>query len=60
MNFLRSKNIFLTEEETKLLILYYDKNLDTNLNFEEFINLIESKISPQKEKNENSGPLCFN
>ena len=59
MNFLRSKNIFSTEEEAKLLILYYDKNLDTNLNFDEFINLIESKLSPKKEKNDNSRPLSF-
>ena len=59
MNFLRSKNIFSTEEEAKLLILYYDKNLDTNLNFDEFNNLLESKLSPKKEKNDNSGPLSF-
>ena len=52
INYLKSKNIFLTEVESKLIILYYDKNLDNNLNYEEFINLIESKSSLKKEKNE--------
>jgi len=59
INYLQSKNIFLTEIETKLLILYYDQDLDTNLNFNEFIELIESKISPKKEVKEVGGPLCF-
>ena len=59
INYLKSKNIFLTEVESKLIILYYDKNLDNNLNYEEFINLIESKSSLKKEKNEANGPLSF-
>ena len=59
INYLKSKNIFLTEVESKLIILYYDKNLDNNLNYEEFINLIESKSSLKKEKNEANGPLTF-
>ena len=49
IDFLRNKNIFSTENEIKLLILFYDEDLDTNLNFEEFINLIESKSSNKKE-----------
>ena len=59
INYLQSKNIFVTETESKLLILYYDQNLDTNLNYKEFINLIESKLSYKKEKNDVTGPLCF-
>ena len=58
-NFLREKNIFSTEAEIKLLILFYDNNLDTNLNLEEFINLIESKSSPRKEFKENNDPINF-
>ena len=30
-NFLKDKNIFATETEIKLLILFYDADLDTNL-----------------------------
>ena len=59
INYLQSKNIFVTEIETKLLILYYDQDLDTNLKFNEFINLIESKSSQKKETNDATGPLCF-
>ena len=59
INYLKSKNIFLTEIEAKLVILYYDKNLDTNLNYEEFINMIESKLSLKKEQKELTGPLSF-
>jgi Ca2+-binding EF-hand superfamily protein len=58
-NFLRDKNIFSTENEIKLLILFYDNNLDTNLNLEEFINLIESKSSPRKDIKENNEPINF-
>ena len=54
IDFLRNKNIFSTENEIKLLILFYDEDLDTNLNFEEFINLIESKSSNKKEIKENN------
>ena len=52
INYLKSKNVFSTEIEAKLLILFYDNNLDTNLNFEEFVNLIESKLSHKRENNE--------
>ena len=59
INYLKSKNIFLTEVESKLIILYYDKNLDNNLNYDEFINLIESKSSLKNDKNKINGPLSF-
>ena len=58
-NFLKEKNIFSTETEIKLLILFYDNNLDTNLNYEEFINLIESKSSQKKDYKENNEPINF-
>ena len=61
INYLKSKNIFATEIETKLVILYYDQDLDKYLNYNEFQNLIESKLSPKREKQEitAAGPLCF-
>ena len=62
LNFLQNKNIFSTETEVKLLILFYDNDLDTNLNFDEFTNLIESKSSPKKdlkENNNNIEPITF-
>ena len=59
LNFLKNKNIFCTDNEVKLLLLFYDDDLDTNLNFNEFINLIESKSSPKKEYKENNEPLSF-
>ena len=42
-NYLNSKNIPITEYESKLIILFYDKNLDNNLIFEEFFNFIQNK-----------------
>ena len=59
INYLKSKNIFLTEIEAKFVILFYDKNLDTNLNYEEFLNMIESKLSIKKEQKDLTGPLSF-
>ena len=50
INYLKSKNIFSNEIEARLLIFYYDNNLDNNLNFEEFVNLIESKLLNKREK----------
>ena len=59
INYLKSKNIFATEIETELIILFYDQDLDKYLNYNEFLNLIESKLSPKREKQEITGPLCF-
>ena len=59
INYLKSKNIFLTEIEAKFVILFYDKNLDTNLNYEEFLNMIESKLSIKKEQKDLTGLLSF-
>ena len=59
INYLKSKNIFVTEIEAKFVILFYDKNLDTNLNYEEFLNMIESKLSIKKEQKDLTGPLSF-
>lgn len=59
INYLKSKNIFVTEIEARLVILYYDQDLDKVLNFNEFINLIESKSSPKRDRQEITGPICF-
>ena len=59
MNFLKSKNIYCNDNEIKLFILFYDKDLDTNLNFQEFISFIESESCPKKEIKENNEPICF-
>ena len=59
INYLQSKNIFVTDTEARLVILYYDQDLDKVLNFDEFINLIESKSSPKRDKQEITGPICF-
>ena len=58
-NYLKRKNISLTEIEAKLVILYYDQDIDKVLNFNEFLNLIESKSSPKKENKKIEGELCF-
>ena len=60
INYLKLKNIYSNENEVKLLILFYDKDLDNNLNFEEFINLIQSKTYNNKnEIKEINEPICF-
>ena len=59
INYLKSKNIFVTEIEARLVILYYDQDLDNVLNCNELINLIESKSSPKRDKQEIAGPICF-
>lgn len=41
-NYLNSKNISISKIESQLIILFYDKNLDNALNFEEFYNLIHN------------------
>ena len=41
-NYLISKNIQISEVESKLIVLFYDKNLDKALSFEEFFNFIQN------------------
>ena len=43
INFLSSNEIQITEEEAKLIILFYDQNMDGKLCFEEFINLVKNE-----------------
>ena len=43
INYLRNKGIYASEEEAKLIILFYDQDYDTYLSFAEFINLIQSE-----------------
>ena len=42
-NYLVSKNISVNRIEVKLIILFYDKNLNNELSYEEFLNLINDK-----------------
>ena len=42
-NYLIAKNINVTNIEAKLIILFYDKNMDDVLSFEEFIPLLNDK-----------------
>ena len=53
VNFLTSKGISLDNNEAQLLILFYDLNYDGVLSYNEFINLIENKRSPQDLSNLN-------
>ena len=41
-NYLNSNNIPISKAESKLIILFYDKNLDKVLSFEEFCNFIHN------------------
>jgi len=41
-NYLNSNNISISKDESKLIILFYDKNLDNVLSFEEFCNFIHN------------------
>ena len=49
--YLNSKDIPITETESKLILLFYDKNLDNNLTFEEFFNFIQNKNDDKAGKN---------
>ena len=52
-NYLNSKNIPITENELKLIILFYDKDLDNNLTFDEFFNFIQNKNDKNLKNNAN-------
>ena len=49
--YLNSKDIPITETESKLILLFYDKNLDNNLTFDEFFNFIQNKNDDKTGKN---------
>ena len=42
-NYLKTNNIEISEQDLKLMILFYDINSDGELSFDEFINLIRSE-----------------
>ena len=62
INFLSSNEIQITEEEAKFIILFYDKNMDGKLCFEEFINLVKNEKSSINFKSNYSNDmrLSFN
>ena len=43
INFLGIKGIYCTEEESSLIILFFDQDYDNTLSYSEFINLIQSE-----------------
>ena len=62
IKYLSMKKINATEEEVKLLVLFYDKNLDGKLSFEEFINLVRNENSSINNKlfNNSDNNISFN
>ena len=51
INFLRIKDIYCTEEEASLIILFYDQDYDNVLSYPEFINVIQSEKSLKNNLN---------
>ena len=49
--FLKNKGIYTSEEEAKLIILFYDQDFDGVLTYPEFINLVQSEKSIHKSPN---------
>ena len=62
INFLSSNEIQITEEEAKLIILFYDQNMDGKLCLEEFLNLVKNDKSSINFKSNYSNDmrLSFN
>ncbi len=50
-NYLNSKNIEISENESKLILLFYDKNLDNVLSFEEFFYFIQNEKNLKNNSN---------
>ena len=48
--YLNSNNIEITEQEVKLIFLFYDINSDMKLSFEEFLNFVRSEKSSLNNK----------
>ena len=48
VDYFHTKNIFISYTEAKFLILFYDQNYDGVLSFTEFLPLVQSKNSSQK------------
>ena len=51
IDFLKNKGIYTSEEEAKLIILFYDQDFDGVLTYPEFINLVQSEKSIHKSPN---------
>ena len=63
INFLTANGILINDYEAKLLILFYDRNYDGVLSFNEFIFLIKDQNTPQELLNNNNSsnmPISFN
>ena len=53
MKFLSMNKINITEDESNLIVLFYDSNFDGKLSFEEFLNLVRSEKSSINNKSIN-------
>ena len=53
IKYLEKNKIEITKEEVNLIILFYDKNMDGKLSFDEFINLVKSEKSSINNKSFN-------
>ena len=51
IDFLKNKGIYTSQEEAKLIILFYDQDFDGVLTYPEFINLVQSEKSIHKSPN---------
>ena len=51
IEFLKNKGIYTSQEEAKLIILFYDQDFDGVLTYPEFINLVQSEKSIHKSPN---------
>ena len=50
-NYLQSKNISISNDECKLILLFYDKNFDNVLSYEEFYNFLQNDKSNYNSDN---------
>ena len=51
VDFLKNKGIYASQEEAKLIILFYDQDFDGVLTYPEFISLVQSEKSIHKSPN---------
>ena len=60
IDYLRSKGIFSTDNEARLLILFYDQDFDGSLTYNEFINLVQSEKTNRRPSKYTNEKLSFN
>ena len=60
IDYLKSKGILSSENEAKLLILFYDQDFDGSLSYNEFINLVQSEKSVRRSSKYTNEKLSYN